>query len=43
MAQNESNDTIYFIQVLAGIAILALLVNVISNSAYFLSLSLIHI
>tara|TARA_Y100000994_G_C15504991_1_gene365160 strand:+ start:45 stop:629 length:585 start_codon:yes stop_codon:yes gene_type:complete len=41
MAQNESNDTIYFIQVLAGIAILALLVNVISNSAYFLSMCIL--
>ena len=37
MAQNESNDTIYFIQVLAGIAILALVVNVVFK------LSLIHI
>ena len=41
MAQNESNDTIYFIQVLAGIAILALVVNVVFKNAYFLSMCII--
>ena len=41
MAQNESNDTIYFIQVLAGIAILGLVVNIVFKNAYFLSMCII--
>ena len=41
MAQNESNDTIYFMQVLAGIAILGLVVNIVFKNAYFLSMCII--
>ena len=41
MAQNESNDTIYFMQVLAGIGILGLVVNIVFKNAYFLSMCII--
>ena len=41
MAQNESNDTIYFMQVLAGIGILGLVVNMVFKNAYFLSMCII--
>ena len=41
MAQNDSNDTTYFIQVLAGIAILGLVINIVFNNAYFLSMCII--
>jgi hypothetical protein len=41
MAENESNEVIYFVQILGAISILGLLIHMFFNKALFLSMCII--
>ena len=41
MSQNDSNDVIYFVKVLAGICVLGLIVNIVFNNTTFIAMCII--